>query len=99
MDANVQIILIIGVVVIIALLLNLGRLKKLVFKAGEVKATVEMVDNSNASQRAENATTKPKAVVERIEQQGARDEINIKAKDVKASDIKQKGDDNKINVG
>lgn len=99
METNVLIILIAAVfiVILITLFLNRGRLKRLGIKAGTkgFEVDVKMEDPGHN----EKPESKKKAVVEKIQQKGNRDEIQIHAEDVKARNIKQDGDDNKINIG
>jgi flagellar basal body-associated protein FliL len=101
MDAKLLIIIIAAIVVVIvslvALFLNRGRLKKLGIKAGPEGFEVDV--NLESPGHNEKPEDKKKAVVEKIQQKGNRGEIQINAEDVKARDIKQDGDDNKINIG
>jgi len=100
MEEKIAIIIIIAVVFIALtiLLLYRRRLTRLGLKAGKegFEVEAEMGSDSNA---APATSMKSTADVERIRQKGKRDEITIKAKKVKARDIQQQGDDNKINIG
>ena len=94
MQTNVLIILIVAVtvVILVTLFLNRGRLKRLGIKAGNkgFKVDAEMTDDT---------AQKKKVTGKRIIQKGNRDDIKIKGDKVKAKDIEQKGDDNKIDIG
>ncbi len=101
MDTKVLIFIIVAIVVVIvslvALFLNRGKLKKLGIKAGPKGFEVDV--NLEGPGQKEKPEDKEKAVVGNIKQKGNRDEIQIKAKDVKVRDINQDGDDNKIHIG
>ena len=103
MHTNVQIILIvaIAIVILVTLFLNRGRLKKLGIKADNKGFEVEaqMTDDNQNLKPENNSSAKKKVVVEKMCQNGDRDEIQIDADDVQARNIKQKGNDNKINIG
>ncbi|TVL97156.1 MAG: hypothetical protein CV087_22740 [Candidatus Brocadia sp. WS118] len=102
METNVQIILIvaIAVVIIVTLFLNRGRLKRLGIKAGNegFEVDAQMTDD-NQNVKPDDSSSQKKAIAEQIHQEGDRDEIQIDADDITARDIKQKGNDNKINIG
>jgi hypothetical protein len=100
METNVLIILIVvvGVVLLVTLFLNRGRLKRLGIKAGKNGFEVDAQMTDDSVKPGDRASQKKKAVVEQIRQEGDRDEIQITGEDVTARNIKQKGNDNKINI-
>lgn len=100
MDNQVLIIIVAAVtlIVLFILLLYRRRLTRLGVKASNqgVEIEADMSDQSKTgADTAQTATTD----VKRIRQKGDRDEISIKAKKVKARDIDQEGNENKINIG
>jgi hypothetical protein len=103
MQTNVLIILIIAaaIIILVTLFLNRGRLKRLGIKVGKkgFEVDAQMIKNNEASKPKNSSATKSKAKIKGIKQKGDRDDIHIAAKDVKASDIEQNGNDNKINIG
>lgn len=100
MDNQVLVIIIIAVtlIVLFILLLYRRRLTRLGVKASNQGVEIE-ADMSDQSKAGADSAKKSTSDVKRISQEGDRDEISIKAKKVKARNIKQKGDDNKINIG
>lgn len=100
MDNQVLIIIVAAVtlIVLFILLLYRRRLTRLGLKASNqgIEIDADMNDRSKAGTDAAQAA---KTDVKRIRQKGNRDDISIKAKKVKARDIEQEGDDNKINIG
>ena len=100
MEANVLIILIVAVAVVllVTLFLNRGRLKRLGIKAGKKGFEVDAQMTDDSAKPEDRSSQKKKAVVEQIRQEGDRDDIQIKGEDVRVRNVKQKGNDNKINI-
>ena len=102
MQPTVQIILIIAlaIVLIIAIYLNRGRLKRLGIKANDkgFKIEAQMTDNSKEKPEGDKSKSS-KVSVEQISQKGDRHKIRIDSKDAKVKNIKQNGSDNNIDIG
>ncbi len=100
MDQQVLIIFIgaVTLIVLIILFLFRRRLTRFGLKAGNQGVEIE-ADMTDQSKNEIDSTKKTTSDVKRIHQKGDRDEISIKAAKVKARDIEQEGDDNKIKIG
>jgi len=100
MQTDVQIILIVALAIVLlaALILNRGKLKRLGVKASNkgFEVDAQMTDGNS---KPDESSPKKKAVVEQVHQEGNRDKIAATGEDVTLRDVEQKGDDNSINIG